>query len=150
GTVAGFVENGLQLLAAAQAKTVATWLAVAVVALGAGVAACWVGLNEPQQSKQEVKTPPVVPVAAEPPKATDLYGDPLPAGAIARLGTVRLRQDGNVTCLAVLPDGKRLVSASESSLHLWDMATGKQLHRLESKALPESLSVKLLTPDGRT
>ena len=149
-TVAGLVESGMQLLPAAQAKTVASWVAVVALALSAGAAACWVGLVEPQQSKPEVRPPPAVAVAAEPPKAKDLYGDPLPEGAVARLGTVRFRQDGNVTCLAVLPDGKRLVSASESNLYLWDMATGKQLHRLESKALPESLSVKLLTRDGRT
>jgi WD40 repeat protein len=32
-----------------------------------------------------------------------------------------------VTCLAFSPDGRRLVSADEHALRLWDVATGKEL-----------------------
>ena len=43
---------------------------------------------------------------------SDLYGDPLPEGSAARLGTVRLRHEGWDKRIWVLPDNKTLVSAA--------------------------------------
>jgi WD40 repeat protein len=67
--------------------------------------------------------------------AKDLAGDPLPAGAVARLGTLRWRQSAPADLLTLLPDGKTAVSAGDDhSVRVWDLATGKELHRFGSGA----------------
>ncbi len=76
------------------------------------------------------------PAHSEPPR-TDLFGDPLPPGAITRIGTERFRHRGSIYSLAYSPDGKLIASGdsfetpARSSIAVWDAATGKQLHRLE-------------------
>src|SRR5947209_8234269 len=64
----------------------------------------------------------------QPAPRTDRYGDPLPDGAVARLGTVRFRFGGSISALAVSPDGKRvLVADQERSVTVFDAATGRRL-----------------------
>jgi WD40 repeat protein len=60
---------------------------------------------------------------------TDLYGDPLPPGAVARLGTIRLRHaDGRAVTFS--EDGKRLISCGiGGEVRVWDVATGKLVRR---------------------
>jgi WD40 repeat protein len=74
----------------------------------------------------------------------DAYGDPLPDGAWARLGTVRLRP--GATCLTFSPDGKVLVTGGDS-LHAWDVATGKRIDWFEARA--SAVAVRY-SPDGKT
>ena len=81
-------------------------------------------------------------IKSQPPSTTpvDLLGDPLPNGAIARLGTTRFKHDPAtgryVNTVAFSPDGKRIVSISglhasnlnmNLNIRLWDAATGRQL-----------------------
>ncbi|VTR95269.1 wd-40 repeat protein : Uncultured bacterium genome assembly Metasoil_fosmids_resub OS=uncultured bacterium PE=4 SV=1: WD40: WD40: WD40 [Gemmata massiliana] len=80
---------------------------------------------------------PIRPVIAHsgPPKL-DRHGDPLPVGAVARFGTVRLRHGAEVSALAFTRDAKLLctVSSSDDSVKLWDTTTGKEVARLETRA----------------
>jgi RNA polymerase sigma factor (sigma-70 family) len=62
----------------------------------------------------------------------DRLGDPLPRGAIMRLGTARLRQPLGVTAIAFAADGKQLVSAGNHRIRVWDSATGKEVRQLEA------------------
>ena len=63
---------------------------------------------------------------------TDRYGDPLPPGAVARCGTVRLRPIAQRVCCAVSPNGL-LATGEPGRLGLWDLRTGKEV---QSFALP--------------
>jgi WD40 repeat protein len=80
----------------------------------------------------------------QPAPRLDTYGDPLPEGAVARLGTTRLRPGGLVSALAFTPDGKQLVTANHvTGVHVWDTATGKELRAWHPKD-----TVVALSPDG--
>src|SRR4051794_12428440 len=74
---------------------------------------------------------PPRPKAAPP---LDRYGDPLPEGAVARLGSVRFHHPGGIQSLAFAPDGKTLVTAGPCNQGraciLWETATGKELARI--------------------
>ena len=74
-------------------------------------------------------------------KATaDRHGDALPAGALARLGTTRMRHGAEVTFVAFGPGGKTLLTAGrDNTIRLWDLATGKELRRF---APPKPIPVK--------
>src|SRR5262249_50674313 len=63
----------------------------------------------------------------------DRYGDPLPPGAVARLGTERLRHGGWPLALTFSRDSKTLLSGSGGhTVRLWDVATGKLMDTLRS------------------
>jgi len=64
------------------------------------------------------------------PSRIDVYGDALPPGARARLGTVRFRSDGPIAFLTFTPDGHQLVSGSLTTARFWDPANGKLLRQL--------------------
>ncbi len=73
----------------------------------------------------------------------DLHGDPLPAGALARLGTIRLHVCGNV--LAFSPDEKTFAAASDDDIvWLWDVATGLPVRAFErGSSTPRNAALSL-------
>jgi WD40 repeat protein len=81
------------------------------------------------------------------PARGDVLGDPLPPGAILRLGTERLRHSFDVASVAFSPDGTRLATGSrDRTVGIWDAATGKLLKKLDHGS--EILCV-VFTPDGK-
>jgi WD40 repeat protein len=64
--------------------------------------------------------------AAEP--RVDSFGDPLPDGVKARMGTVRFRHAGGVEFVGYLPDGKTILSiGKDDAVRWWDAESGRQM-----------------------
>jgi WD40 repeat protein len=82
----------------------------------------------------------------------DLYGDPLPEGAIARMGSVRFHHPGGISAAAFAPDGKSIVAVGRakegSSVRFWETATGKELSQFEADV--GDVTSVIWTPDGKT
>jgi WD40 repeat protein len=90
-----------------------------------------------------------VPQSKKPQVRTDLHGDPLPEGALARLGTVRFRHGILTEAIAIAPEGNIIASASGlgGEVWLWDDTTGRTLHRVPIEHNPGGLA---FSPDGKT
>lgn len=86
--------------------------------------------------------------------------EPLPARAVARLGSRRFYHGPGITCLALSPDGKRAASAASGwfpnakgweeygrSVVLWDTATGERLRTLRAPERP--VRQLCFSPDGK-
>src|SRR5262249_6978172 len=83
-------------------------------------------------------------------KTADFLGDPLPPGALARIGTLRLRHPNSGPAGALFsPDGKSVLTfGGGPELALWDVATGKEVRRFRGHSGPAHHAA--ISPDGRT
>jgi RNA polymerase sigma factor (sigma-70 family) len=110
--------------------TLAPWKIVGTLLLAVGLVCTVAGSSqEPPGDQGPPSAPAARPAAAV--AGLDRYGDPLPEGALARLGSLRLHHGFLIYAVAVSPDGKVLASAGGGrGLCLWDRATGKLLHEV--------------------
>ncbi len=79
---------------------------------------------------------------------TDAFGDPLPAGALARLGTVRFRLDHPYFSLALSPDGKLLAVGQRKGITLIDTATSLKVRKIQL-SVNGGTERLVYSPDGR-
>jgi len=118
---------------------------------------------EPPAELTETKPP-----NAESPKSKqprlDLHGNPLPEGAIARLGTVRMHHGGPVRSLLYSPDGKTVISGSDlypssgstETIRFWDVDSGKEVRQfvIPKRKTPggqqNAVTSLALSSDGKT
>jgi WD40 repeat protein len=82
----------------------------------------------------------------------------LPVGAVARLGSLRLRHEQEVQSIVFSPDGKMIASAAkyDGKIRVWETVTGKLLHEVEATGLfsrasfaPDDYTLAV-TPDGKS
>jgi WD40 repeat protein len=94
----------------------------------------------------------VLPLPAAPPR-NDCHGDPLPEGAVARLGTNRLRHNDGVYRVVYSPDGKLLASLSrDRTIRVWEAAGGRQVQVFSEKHADYYVDFYAVawSPDGLT
>ncbi len=141
--VAALVQGASKAMFYSKLKVAtALLLAVSVGTTAFGVLRHQILAAEPTEQKQVQQPEP----ATTTPQSTlkDVFGDPLPRGALARLGTVRFRHGAPVHFLAFPPDGKTVISAANDRLvRVWDLATGKELHRIGPGGEVESLAFRI-------
>jgi WD40 repeat protein len=93
-----------------------------------------------------------VPIAAVAPlqiSGTDRSGDPLPAGAAMRLGTVRFRHTPYIRKIVYSPNGQLVLTNNESGhVQLWNARDGRRLRVLDVRN--ENVRDFACSPDGKT
>ncbi len=122
--------------------------AVFLIVCAAGAGAGLVARPGPSAEPAGEARPAAQEKAPGPPRAgLDRHGDPLPPGAVARLGTVRFRPGRAISALAFAPDGKVLATGNWGpGIHLYETATGKELRRLAGERKADSLA---FSADGK-
>jgi WD40 repeat protein len=106
--------------------------------------------------------PPGQPAHSQPPTAqgkrpppegatrTDRYGDPLPDGVLARLGTARWRPGWQPGVLAYSPDGALVASdGDDPTIRIWEAATGREVRTLWGHRRWGVMALAF-DPDGKT
>jgi WD40 repeat protein len=130
-----------------------SWKSATVLLLTMCLVAGWLGMAQNAKTEEQTasREPPNAtqstaqkPAQQEEKARTDRYGDPLPQGAIAQLGTVRFR--GDARFVAFVANGKAIAGAGGFGIaYVWDAVTGKELHRLRASG---GIGVLAVPPKG--
>jgi RNA polymerase sigma factor (sigma-70 family) len=157
GPAAALAEGVLKSLSVTTSKIgLMLVLVLGLIAAGARTLARQSPATQQADDRQASAPPPLAQnvqeskPAPEPPAPADRYGDPLPPGALARLGTVRFRLGGLFYACAFSPDGKTLAAGSMGGqIHLFEAATGKIRQLLEHSPMKLDVMILAYSPDGQ-
>jgi RNA polymerase sigma factor (sigma-70 family) len=139
---AALADGGLKTMFASKAKAVMALMLALGFLVGGVVALARPVAPDPPPAADTAEQP-----RSKAPPAADA-ADPLPEGALARLGTVRFRHGRTVTAISFSPDGKRLVSGDmDGTLRLWEVPSGRKL--LQAERRDGGASYVAFSPDGK-
>jgi RNA polymerase sigma factor (sigma-70 family) len=144
-TAAALAEGALRGTVGVPARIVA----LLTLFLGLGVVGWWGGGMVQRAAppiNHSTTSPPhhpgVVRESAEPPQRDEILpprqdrlGDPLPPGALARMGSSRFRHLTHMASLGLVvsPDGKTLLTTNEYGIRAWSLRTGKLLYQIRTE-----------------
>jgi WD40 repeat protein len=127
------------------------FLAAATLAAGTSVLAC--RLSKSRQAQAQEAAPAKAITVDQPgftPQhgRTDLYGDPLPPGALARMGTVRWRHVRGIADFTFSRDGRIVASSGweDGTIQFWEVSTGRE--RLRIYTGKYGIGALALSPNG--
>ncbi|MDB5310466.1 MAG: hypothetical protein JWO38_4668, partial [Gemmataceae bacterium] len=149
-SAAGGSSSARVLELAAGSVSVVKWvLSTTVLLVAAGLA---VGIGTGREGPRPDPPPPAdrhpLVVATDPP------AEPLPPGAVARMGSLRFRHSGWVPKLEFALGGKVLVSCGSGVAGIWNARTGELVRTLGSKHGDEKAETVVnavgVSADGRT
>jgi RNA polymerase sigma factor (sigma-70 family) len=146
--VSSLAEGVLKMMFLARLSLVAAALTTAAAGMATAVALGWSPTAAESPKADLTRAGPVDKAAA----ARDQYGDPLPEGTVARLGSSRFRGgDRPVDAMRFSPDGQTLLTVSQDFLvRLWETKTGRLLHEVlpgfRSFSSPVGIA---FSPDGK-
>jgi RNA polymerase sigma factor (sigma-70 family) len=141
-------EGVLKIMFLARLSLVAAALTTAALGTATAVALGWSSTAAESPKADSAPAGPVGKAAA----AKDRFGDPLPEGAVARLGSIRFRGgDRPVNAMRFSPDGQTLLTVSEDFLvRVWETKSGRLLHQfLAGSGRAFSRVGIAFSPDGK-
>jgi RNA polymerase sigma factor (sigma-70 family) len=149
GSAAALAETVLRGMYVAKLTSVAVLVMALTLAASTTVALTYREAEQiPRDTTPDAALAAKATDARQPEALTDAFGDPLPDGAIVRLGTVRFRHGLPITFLAFTADGKRLVSHGVDGVRVWDRNNGKPLAHYAPDSGDFGGAIDL-SPDGK-
>jgi RNA polymerase sigma factor (sigma-70 family) len=151
GSSAGMLASSV-LKAMLWSKLAGVMTVVLTVVLAASTTAalvyCGPAADDPENKTPTVSAAPREGGEGEPQAQTNAFGDPLPDGALRRLGTLRLRHRQHIAAVAYSPDGSLLASSGwDEVIHFWNANTGESIRELTDPSRDSNLAIAF-SPDG--
>jgi WD40 repeat protein len=128
------------------------WALTLLIAVGTAAAGTGVMLSrdQPEVPGLEGDTAAHLSAVVERPTRVDQDGDPLPRGAVLRLGSARFRHADVILAMAYSSDGHTLVSAGRMGrIRTWDAATGRPRTLFRYPPLMTNYGCAALSADGK-